>query len=158
MDGTVQGTIEAEEIFPTFFFATSVVINEAPSEIGITTPFDVLAESSVVTNNVFEVIDGQVVDGDFAANDAPDFDTYGGLSLDLAGDGFGVFNPAVGFFAALSGPGVPGPASVDLILDTDGSTVNLTVIPEPAAVPLFASGFLLLGAARRRQHWQRARI
>ena len=67
VSGTVQGTLTLPDGDGTNLSATSLIVTSAPSALGYTLPFDVLANFTVVSDNSFTVSGGVITESSFVA-------------------------------------------------------------------------------------------
>ncbi len=128
VNGTVSGNITLADGDGTFA-ATSVTILSAPVSLGYTLPIEMLSASyPYLLANSFTVSSGQIIDMHFAA-----LNLYDGLFLsdDYSGGGN---------YLNIRGSGV-----YDGVIDRDESTLVVTAIPLPAALPLYGAGLALMG-------------
>ncbi|MGK7879082.1 MAG: PEP-CTERM sorting domain-containing protein [Crocosphaera sp.] len=129
VNGTVEGTIELPDGDGTFA-ATSIFITSAPAALGYTTPFDVLANVTIVFANSFTVTGGTIdpLNSLFLAQNLTEL--------------FGLTASNLGSTLNLSGSATTNSGVVDLDDSTlVFSSAATTSTPEPTTV----FGLLLMG-------------
>ena len=123
VSGTVQGTLTLPDGDGTNLSATSLIVTSAPSALGYTLPFDVLANAIAVLDNSFTVSGGVITASSFGA-----LSIGGAFTLNFSPGNFGSLFNVQGSGAALSG-----------VVDVNSTTLTYspaapTTVPEPATV------------------------
>ncbi|GCL60237.1 PEP-CTERM sorting domain-containing protein [Microcystis aeruginosa] len=118
VNGTVQGTLTLPDGDGTNLAATSLIVTSAPSALGYTLPFNVLANFTSVAANSFTVSGGVITASSFAAQNLT-----GALSLNFFPGTFGSVFTLQGAANVFSG-----------VVDVNSTTLTFTPVPEPATV------------------------
>ncbi|GCL54071.1 hypothetical protein NIES3806_14080 [Microcystis aeruginosa NIES-3806] len=124
VSGTVQGTLTLPDGDGTNLAATSLIVTSAPSALGYTLPFDVLANPTVVFDNSFTVSGGVITASSFVAENN-NTDT---LALNFLPGSLGSVFTVQGSAIFSSG-----------VVDLNSTTLTYspaapTTVPEPATV------------------------
>lgn len=117
VSGTVQGTLTLPDGDGTNA-ATSLIVTSAPSALGYTLPFNVLANLTSVPANSFTVSGGVITASSFGAQNNTE-----ALTLNFSPGTFGSLFTVQGSANALSG-----------VVDVNSTTLTFTPVPEPATV------------------------
>ena len=117
VNGTVQGTLTLPDGDGTNA-ATSLIVTSAPSALGYTLPFDVLANFTNVAANSFTVSGGVITASSFLALNSTE-----ALSLNFSPGNFGSLFTLLGAVNAFSG-----------VVDVNSTTLTYSPVPEPATV------------------------
>ena len=123
VSGTVQGTLTLPDGDGTNLAATSLIVTSAPSALGYTLPFDVLANLTSVVDNSFTVSGGEITASSFGAQSIGE-----ALTLNFLPGTFGSLFTVQGSGAPFSG-----------VVDVNSTTLTYspaapTTVPEPATV------------------------
>ncbi|UZO75925.1 PEP-CTERM sorting domain-containing protein [Microcystis aeruginosa str. Chao 1910] len=118
VNGNVQGTLTLPDGDGTDLAATSLIVTSAPSALGYTLPFNVLANFTGVIDNSFTVSGGVITASSFAAQNLTE-----ALTLNFFPGTFGSVFTLPGAVNAFSG-----------VVDVNSTTLTFTPVPEPATV------------------------
>ncbi len=117
VSGTVQGTLTLPDGDGTNA-ATSLIVTSAPSALGYTLPFNVLANFTSVVANSFTVSGGVITASSFGAQNLTE-----ALTLNFSPGTLGSLFTLQGAANAFSG-----------VVDVNSTTLTFTPVPEPATV------------------------